>query len=350
MSVASVQYQTDPNVIAGMTPTWQNNDVPVSAANATSYANPNYVAPSSGGSNPAPNPNQQAIDAEMALRNEIESGWNSYLGAFDDMLGGLGEQQSSQEGVAQNQYQQGVNSLDLQKNQGMTTLGNEETEVDQNTKKTLRDLSENLRNSMMAGNVYLGARGAGDSSAANQYSYALTKQGTKGRTDVMNNTANIKNDISQRKEQLTNFYNTTKNNLKLELDNQINQISQWFSQSQQQLKLMKAEGGLRKSQDLQNLSKDLLNQALSAVNQVQTQSQQTGVRLDEYAKNMADQITSIGSEAGGIYNTNYQQPTVPTFQSTPQMSTSSNIFAPSSNLPSDDDYTGIFANPGGLSL
>jgi len=79
---------------------------------------------------------------------------------------------------------------------------NQRGEVEKNQVKTLRDLSENVRNSFMAGNVYLGARGAGDSSASNQYAYALTKMGSKQRADIMNNTSGIMGDIDNREFKL----------------------------------------------------------------------------------------------------------------------------------------------------
>ena len=45
----------------------------------------------------------------------------------------------------------------------------------------------------------LGARGAGDSSAANQYSYALNRLGSKERGNVMNTTAQSQQEIENQK-------------------------------------------------------------------------------------------------------------------------------------------------------
>lgn len=293
---------------------YQNTSQVSSIARTNTPSGPEYTSPNAVNTAPAPtttaptapNPNQEAIDREMALRNEISSGWDNYINSIGGVLNDLGGQRTAQENIARNQFQQGQNTLGLQRDQGLTTLDNEKVETKQTQKKTLRDIGNNIKNAFQAGNVYLGTRGAGDSSAADQYSYALTKLGTKNRTDVMNNTANIMNDINQRKEQIGQLYNTEINNLKLALDSQINSIAQWFSQQQQQLKLMQAEGGLNKSRDLQAMSRDLLNNALQAVENAKAQATQNKSQLDAWVSDTSQQVNEAAAEIQNRASTNYQ--------------------------------------------
>jgi len=105
------------------------------------------------------------------------AGYNDYYKQLDQQLSSLGGQRAGQEQIAQNTYQQGLNTATGQYTQGQQNL-------DTSRQKTLRDLSSNLAQSWQQGNIALGTRGASDSSAANQYSYALTKMGNRNRGDI----------------------------------------------------------------------------------------------------------------------------------------------------------------------
>ena len=137
--------------------------------------------------------------AEQIAMDQLNSGYSDYYRMLDEQMAGLGDQKTSQEQVANNTYNQGLNTVTSQFDQGQSTL-------EGNRKKTLNDLSENLMSSFRQGNLLLGARGASDSSAANQYSYALAKQGNKSRGEVQSQ-------YDQNLFQLKNTYNTETKNL-----------------------------------------------------------------------------------------------------------------------------------------
>lgn len=269
-----------------------------------------------------------SIDPYAGLRNEISSGWDQYVNSLDNQLSSLSNQRSAQENIAQSQFNQGRNTLGLQKEQILGQLGRERETAQQNQQKTLRDLSENIRNAFQAGNVYLGSMGAGDSSAANQYSYALTKVGNQGRSDVMQNTSNIMADIGARETDLSNAYNTNLNNLQESFNQQMNQIASWFADAQRQIQQAKSQGAFGKSQDLSNLSKDILNQAMSRINALQDQANTARQQLDSWAANQLGLINQAKAQFQNIGATNYQMPTAPQINGAPQMTASGGIYAP----------------------
>lgn len=221
-------------------------------------------------SNPAyANLSDQAIlnlqNQQNGLRNEISSGWDNYIGQLNDIYNnGLGQQRSAQENIANSQYDQGVNSINAQK------------------AKSLRDIANNTANAFQAGNIYLGAQGAGDSSAANQYSYALNKQAGKQTGD------------------LNQFVSTQIQQLGSQRDQQINQIASWFADAQNQLKQAMANGQLSKSQDLANMSKDLLNRALAQVDQIKQNSQNQYNALLGWAASNSQNIGQLQQNIAGI--------------------------------------------------
>jgi len=238
----------------------------------------------------------ESIDeSARRLRGDISSGWDNYVRSLDSQLSGLSGQRLAQESMANSQYQQGLGSLNLQREQGLQSLGQNRTSAEQNQTRSLRDVSENIRNAFMAGNIFLGSRGAGDSSAADQYSYALNKMGTQQRSGVMNETANILADINARETNLNNIYNTEVNNLSEAKNQQVQQIAMWFNDAQNQLASLKSQGQLGKSQDLQALSKSLLDQAIQSLNDINQQAVTKKQALDTWAMRVSDNISTLKS-------------------------------------------------------
>lgn len=246
-----------------------------------------------------------------ALRGEISSGWDNYINQLGELTGFLGQQKEAQLGSAQSQYGAGVSNLGIQKEQGIST-------AEQNQTKTLRDLASNLRNSFMAGNVFLGARGAGDSSAADQYSQALTKQGSRQRSDIMQQTAGVVKNIQDQ-------YNMGVNQLKSDYDTTVGNIANWFAGKQMELKQAQASGQLSKSQDLQNLSKDILNQAISAMNTAKTQLAEKQSALESWAMSNSQNVQQL---AGNLRNAYSMLPQAQQISGTPQVDSQGNFRVP----------------------
>lgn len=282
--------------------------------------------PGGGGGGTPQQPSVPSI--EDRLRSEISSGWDSYINSLNQQLGGLDAQRSAQENIARSQYQQGVGQLDLQKQQGLQALGSQRTQAKKNQGKTLKDISSNLKNAFQAGNIYLGTRGAGDSSAANQYSYALTKMGTRQRSDVMSQTAGILDQINARETNLNNIYNAELNNLSAQRDQAINQVAQWYSNAQNQLRQMQSQGQLGKSQDLANVSRTLLNQALSALNSVQNSYAQNTQSLQNWASQQAEQVQNVKADLQAQADFNPNLPFAQNIAGTPTVDTSGNYVLP----------------------
>jgi hypothetical protein len=219
---------------------------------------------------------QQYLDSlnqpswEDQQRNEINSGWDAYTNQLNDMLNNnLPDWRSSQEQVAQGSQQSAMNELGIQKGSSERALAEQQT-------KNLRDLSGNIRNLFEAGNIYLGARGAGDSSASNMYSYALTKLGNQARGD-------IQSQVASRQNQIRDIYNSENNRLQSELNTRMGQIADWFNNARMQLKSQLGEAGLGRSQDLQALSNNILNVALSNMQTLQQENANRRASLDSWA-------------------------------------------------------------------
>jgi hypothetical protein len=268
-----------------------------------------------------PSPEQLAVqNGSNQVRNDINSGYDSYFNSLNDQLNTtLPGQRAAQEGIANSQYQQGVSQLDTQKNLGVQDLNTQREKATTQQGKTLQDLTDNIRNLFQSGNTYLGARGAADSSAADQYSYALTKMGSKQRGDVTSQYAGIQNDINGRESRLNEIYNGQVKDLGFQRDQQINSIAQWFGEQQNALKQAQAQGQLAKGQDLASLSRDLLNNAMSSLQQVQQQHQAQTSALQEWAMNHSNDINSLKQNLSQVSQTNYAMPTAAPLNGSPSV-------------------------------
>lgn len=160
--------------------------------------------------------------------------YSSYYNYLDSMESALPGQRSTQEQIARN-------SADMQTN----TLSNNFTQnkdlIEQGGVKALTDITNALKQQWQQGNTMLGTRGASDSSAAKQYSYALAKQGSQQRGDIMQ-------EISNRQLNLKRTYDTETQNIAKDLENNMLSIGQWFAEAQNQIRGMRADQQLQASQ------------------------------------------------------------------------------------------------------
>lgn len=314
-----------------------------SDSDAPNYSTPTSNNTSSGGGSSSSNDIDR--DAER-LRDEISSNYDRYIRGFDEQLGGLSAQRAAQDSIINNQYNQGVNTLGLQLQQGQDALSADRADVQQNQLRNLRDISSNIRNAFQAGNVYLGARGAGDSSAANQYSYALNKMGTQQRSNVMQDTARILADVDARENELRTTYNTEINNMGLERDSQIQKVAQWFAEAQNELRQMKQQGMFAKGEMLTNLSRDLLNNAIAKVNQIETAALNRKQMLDQWAMGVSENIGQLKSNMNSISDVSYSMPQAQTIAGAPVEYPNGNMatnFRGAGTVRDEDDRQGLFS-------
>ena len=228
-----------------------------------------------------PVPQQNPTDLFNQQQSQsINSGWDAYTSQLNDMLNvGLPGQRTGQEQIANAAYNQGVSQLGTQKATSEAQIANQQA-------ANLKDLSANVRNLFTAGNTYLGARGAGDSSAANQYSYAVTKMGTKGRGD-------IQAQASDRLGQIKTIYDSETNRLESEKQTRLGQIADWFNAAQNQLRGQLGQAGLGRGRDLQGLSQNIYNTALQAMQQLQAEQSNRRSSLEQWAMNNSKSVQQL---------------------------------------------------------
>jgi hypothetical protein len=283
------------------------------------------------------------MDAYNRFRDEqtaaIGGAWDAYINSLNEKMAGLPTQRKNLEDIVRNQYQSGVNELTGQRNLGLQDIGRAREKVVTEQKKTLNDLAEDLRNSFLAGNIYLGSRGAGDSSAANQYSYALQKMSNQNRGDVLAQSRELNADINAREARLNEITNQEMNKLASERDANILNVAQWFENAQNSVKDAQAQGRLQKGLDLASLSRDLLNQATARLQEIEDRYMNQRDALFSWATSQATNINQLKQNLAQI--SNIQVPSYASMGSlgatTPTIDAQGNIVASGYGYASSDE-------------
>jgi hypothetical protein len=253
-----------------------------------------YSAPTTSGTPLGATPGQVPVNTQTGgtypdQTSQIAGAWDSYINQLDSMLNSdLPGQQTALQGQAQGVATDATTQADINKTSNTR-------QVNESQATSLKDLGENVKNLFQAGNTYLGARGAGDSSAANMYSYAISKMGSKGRADIMSQ-------ANQRVQQIGDIYNTEKARITSELTSTLGQIAQWFYQSQQALRDKIGQAGLGKQQNIAQESQTIYNYALQAKQQVEAQLTNQQSMLTQWALNNSKTAQEVISKMQSIYS------------------------------------------------
>lgn len=265
------------------------------------------------------------VDPNEAIRNQLSSSWDSYFRSLDDQYNALTGKEQDMQGIARNSYDQSIRDIGFEQENNQALLDKQYRKNEENQVRSLQDIADNIRNLYRSGNIYLGSRGAGDSSAANQYSYAVTKLGSKQRGDVLNQTRSIQNDIADREAQLARTVMSEKAKIKTDFDNKVLEISTWLKDAQEQVKQARANGELQKGQSLAQLSQDIYNQATNRLLQLENNATERTNALVSWATSNSANINQLKANLKEVSNITATNPTFSQLSGSPQVDAQGNI-------------------------
>ncbi len=224
---------------------------------------------------------QNYLNSQKANQSNPNADYNNQmLNLIDqnqnDLLGGLTPSYNNQINMANQWGQQSTNDLNANVQSNVGDLNKQIGTVEQGQVKSLKDVADNIRNLMQSGNTYLGARGAGDSSAVNQYAYGLTKLGSQQRGDVMAQTKDQIGKINDNIAKVNLVATQEKQKIDYEVGQKTQEIAQWFADQQTQIKSAA-------NKDKQALATNLYNQAVSQLAQLQNYAQSRQAQVESWA-------------------------------------------------------------------
>lgn len=211
--------------------------------------------------------------------------------AFDDVLGGIGGQQVDLEGrvrTSGDTQKQGINE---QLGYGIENLDTQRGNVRSNQASTLADLSQNLRDSARNVNMYLGARGAGNGSATQASSFALTKLFGKERAGVQKQGSQQLADIDMAETNLKSKASEMLNSVDTWVNSQMTDIATKFNDLRNNIGMMK---GQMRAQAVESLWNEY--------NRVQSMREQYAMAIAESARSRLGQLNNLKLELSNSSN------------------------------------------------
>jgi hypothetical protein len=200
--------------------------------------------------------------------------WNQQEASYNDATNYLGQQRAGMEGNALTSYNQGLSDIGFSQQENQALLDKQKRLNEEAKQKNLKDLAGNVRSLYQSGNIYLGSRGAGDSSASGMYAYALGKEALKNRTSIQNQATAGMTDIGDREASLGRLVTSEKAKLQSSYSQTLGNISQWFADAQRQLSQSRASSAGAMSQQVLDFALNAISQAKSDFTNKQSALQQ----------------------------------------------------------------------------
>ena len=266
-------------------------------------------------------------DQEGEVKKSISASFQPVYQNIDRMKADLPERQKEQQAYIEDLYGQQGNIIGTQEERSMGKIDYQQQEQGKERDIALRDLASDLRKSFQAGNRYLGVRGASDSSAANQMSYALQREGQRQQSNVQQQYLSNIGSLDQARADITAQATQARQELGMWKTNSLMDITNWFRTRYDELETAKAGASQQEASALANLQADIYNSTLNQINQINMMNMQNEMNLqnwqiqreaalEDYAKQL--QIESQ-------YQTNPITYSAPSINATPTTTPTTNI-------------------------
>lgn len=240
--------------------------------------------------------NQAAINA---ARNAFSNAYNPLFSQLDSMAGLIpGYQQQREQGV-QNMYGSQVGEIQGSRDSAMAGLDVSKQQVAQRQANSVRDLQENLRNMLQAGNIQLGVGGAGDSSAKDMLSFALSKAAARSGADISNQAQAMYTDIDMQGNQIKATYDDNLAKLATWRDNNLSEVTKWAQEMLMNIESQKATAKGQQAAALAANETNIINNALSRLQQIDDQVSSWNKGIQEWALNRMAQIDDAKAKISG---------------------------------------------------
>ena len=240
--------------------------------------------------------NQAAINA---ARNAFSNAYNPLFAQLDSMAGLIPQQQRQREGNIQNMYTSQVGEIQGSRDSAMAGLDVSKQQVAQRQANSVRDLQENLRNMLQASNIQLGVGGAGDSSAKDMLSFALSKAAARSGADISNQAQAMYTDIDMQGNQIKATYDDNLAKLATWRDNNLSEVIKWAQEMLMNIESQKATAKGQQAAALSANETNIINNALSRLQQIDDQVSSWNKGIQEWALNRMAQIDDAKAKISG---------------------------------------------------
>jgi len=210
-------------------------------------------------------------DALSGMKSAYNSAYDQVFSALDQYAGLIPQYQQQREQSVNNLYGTQQNEINTAMQGSLGSLDTSKQNVAANQAKSVRDLQENMRNMLQAGNIQLGIGGAGDSSAANMYAYALSKQAGRNSADISNQASSQYSQIDAQAKQIRATADDNLAKLGTWKADNLNNVLSWAQDQMGNIQSQKINATGQKAQALAAAEAGIIQNALSSLQNIDTQ-------------------------------------------------------------------------------
>lgn len=228
-------------------------------------------------------------EGELARRRkqagEIGKAWDPIISELDRQVGLLPGRQAEAETRLGELAASQTEGIGIEEARATESLQEEK-------RKDLRSLEEDIRNALSAAGTYIGAMGAGSSSAAIQASEAVTRQGQKSRGQLMETVASKLSDIKATALKEKNNIQTWKNQ-------KIFETVQFYQDKADQLRTQQANARGERARAIQELIFNLESEFAGRLSQIDNQVLSYATTLEQWERERSAQLQDAARKIAG---------------------------------------------------
>lgn len=243
-----------------------------------------------------PSPEELAI---RGARSAFENAYNPIFQQLDEWAGLLPAQEAKKTTQLNDLYatQQGELGTNMQGSLGQ--LDTARGQVAAQKAQSIRDLQQQMNQMSKAGGMQLGSAGAGDSSAARMYNFALSKAAGQSSADVSNQANNMYGQIQGQEQQIRATYDDQMAKLGTWKATQTSAITDWANGQLDQIRSAKLNATGQKAAALASNEVGIINNALSAIQKIDDQITSWNQGIQTWALNRMATIDDAKAKISG---------------------------------------------------
>lgn len=203
--------------------------------------------------------------------NTVNSIYDSRIGRLQNMYNTLPTQRDQALNAYNQNYALGEQQLNNSVQTGRENLGYQETQNNTQKSRSYRDIAQGIRNTMESGANRLGSMNAIDSSASPMLQYALANLQAKQRGSANDTYSDNQTQIGLARNNMEREFQTQLNSLQAEKRSKIQEIADQFSQIKQSIADQIASSDEARATELANLGRQYTMQALSSIQDLESQ-------------------------------------------------------------------------------
>jgi len=270
---------------SGATREWEVSSPPGTVGGAQTTA-PTYTAPAPTPAPTYPSFEEQIAKSKASAEEQIPASYEPIFAELDRQIGLLPEQKvefergiealvGPQRGVVETERAGGVRRLEA--------AGEEEKG---RAASSLRDLEQDIRNQLQARAIYFGSVGAADSSAPVMASEAITREGLKARSGVLNVRNQSLNQIALKIQDVNDLASTQLQKIESWKAGKLYDIGQWAVKRLDELKGAKGEVVTQAKTDLTNRLQQLDDTVTDYRQSIDLWKMQRQADLEDWAREL----------------------------------------------------------------